>query len=173
MQNKAKNKEHSSGLLCNHGDKVIFDLGASCYLVSSSTHWTALPICGSTLNAKQCHRFPKAIHIHIMCYQINMQSWVTCFLTSCIHGCQHDGGDPGYLTVGDGEILLDFFEVDGERLGKGVREADGDEGSEHHGPPPASIGRGVAQVCASWWGHVLLLIPLYKKKKHGFINTLH
>lgn len=61
--------------------------------------------------------------------------------------------DPGDLTVGDGEVLLDFFEVDGEGFGEGVGEADGDEGSKHHSPTPASIWRGVAQVSAGRRGH--------------------
>lgn len=41
-------------------------------------------------------------------------------ITSSIHGSKHDGGDPCNLTVGDGEILLDFLEVDGEGFGEGV-----------------------------------------------------
>lgn len=65
-------------------------------------------------------------------------------LTSGIHWSEHDWGDPGNLTVGNGEILLNLLVVDGEGLGKGIGESDGNESPEDDGPAPASIWRGVA-----------------------------
>ncbi|KAJ8249761.1 hypothetical protein COCON_G00229770, partial [Conger conger] len=59
-----------------------------------------------------------------------------------IHDGQHYGGDPGDLAVRGVEDLLDVLEVDGDGLGEGVGEADGDEGAEHHGPAPAPVRRG-------------------------------
>lgn len=63
-------------------------------------------------------------------------------LTSGIHHGQHDGWDPRHLAVGGIEDLLDVLEEDSDGLGEGIGEADGDERSQHHDPPPASVWRG-------------------------------
>lgn len=63
-------------------------------------------------------------------------------LTRGVHDRQHDGGDPGDLTVAGVEDDLDVLEEDRDGLGEGVGEADGDEGSEDHGPAPAAVWRG-------------------------------
>lgn len=65
------------------------------------------------------------------------------WLTRSVHDRQHDGGDPCDLTVASIEDDLDVLEEDSDGLGKGIGEADGDEGSEDHGPPPAAV----------WWGY--------------------
>lgn len=74
-------------------------------------------------------------------------------LTSGIHWSKHDWGHPGNLTVGNGEILLNLLVVDGEGLGKGIGESDGNESPKDDGPTPASIWRGVAKVAWWCWGH--------------------
>lgn len=63
-------------------------------------------------------------------------------LTGGVHDRQHDGGDPRDLAVAGVEDDLDVLEEDGDGLGECVREADGDEGSDDHGPPPAAVRRG-------------------------------
>lgn len=63
-------------------------------------------------------------------------------LTRGVHDRQHDGGDPRDLTVAGVEDDLDVLEEDRDGLGEGVGEADGDEGSEDHGPAPAAVWRG-------------------------------
>lgn len=63
-------------------------------------------------------------------------------LTRGVHDRQHDGGDPCDLTVAGVEDDLDVLEEDRDGLGEGVRETDGDEGSEDHGPAPAAVWRG-------------------------------
>lgn len=60
-------------------------------------------------------------------------------LTSAVHDSQHDGGDPRHLAAGHIENALDFFKEDGDGLGEGVGEADGDEGPAHHHPTPAAL----------------------------------
>lgn len=63
-------------------------------------------------------------------------------LTRGVHDRQHDGGDPCDLAVAGVEDDLDVLEEDRDGLGEGVGEADGDEGSEDHGPAPAAVWRG-------------------------------
>lgn len=65
-------------------------------------------------------------------------------LTSTVHDCQHDGGDPGHLAACHIEDHLDFFEEDSDGLWKRIGEANRDEGPDHYHPSPATLGRCVA-----------------------------
>lgn len=75
-------------------------------------------------------------------------------LTSSIHDSQHDGWDPGHLTGRGVEDDLDLLEEHGDRFGEGVGEADGDEGSHHHSPAPATLWRGIPLGPTQRWRHV-------------------
>lgn len=77
-----------------------------------------------------------------------------CLLTTGIHGCQHNGGDPCYLAVGGTEDQLDVFEEDCEGFGEGIWEANGDEGPKHHDPAPAPVWGDVPQRRFWCRGHV-------------------
>lgn len=63
-----------------------------------------------------------------------------CF-TSGVHDGQHDGGDPGHLTVGGVEDPLDVLEEHSGGFGEGVGKADGDKGPAHHSPAPPPVWR--------------------------------
>lgn len=56
-----------------------------------------------------------------------------------VHDSQHDGRYPWHFTGGGIKYTFNFFEEHSNRFGKRIREADGNESSNYHCPPPASI----------------------------------
>ena len=66
-------------------------------------------------------------------------------LTSSVHDSQHDGGDPGHLTGCGIEDGFYIFEEHSDGFGEGIRETNGDEGTHHYYPAPATFRGGVAR----------------------------
>lgn len=54
------------------------------------------------------------------------------------HG-QHDGGDPGCVTVAHVEIFHELLEVDTDGFREGIGEASDHKAAKEHDPAPAAI----------------------------------
>lgn len=118
----------------------------------------------------------------LLCYYCISKTFLTCTflgvvyyfifqLTSSVHDCQHDGGDPGHLAAGAVEDDLDLLEEDSDGLGKGKGEPDGDEGSHHHRPAPATLWRSIAHRTAHRWGHAVRAVVLTPPTLKGWSHT--
>lgn len=75
-------------------------------------------------------------------------------LTSSIHHCQHDGGDPRHLAGGGSEDNFYLFEKHSDGFGEGIGEANGDEGPYHHCPAPSTFWRCITCRPTQCWSHV-------------------